>query len=829
MQSEVPSLSVVYSDGKKRSARDTDLNDQTSNVQVTNHNACKFSTNLVSNRKQLHPLVGGPYRNSMRLYALTEPIRSTNKSSVGQRVMSAKMLRVKQLQNQLSDAHYHLNELSNENRLLKALQKRQDSALRKYEGKNAELPRIINSHHEELKVLQTKYKKLRMQHKQTCDLLKEKETEIYSLQVQNKHLTQLSKDRHLEEREKLQMRVSDLNFRIEQQQETIQTLNRKLALESKSLKHQLNAEVAKHRETQKHLNETLEKLKNLEDLLDNREKRLYYSGRLPVCNKGKSMESQSLMNLRQNSGPPNALKSIGKSGGSQNEPEHGSLPKLTRTESSEGKTIPNPKEDQREGTPVTETMSTLQQVRKFRLQKSYSRNGSASLLNVVDKEEEEETTANEINLKTKYSRIEKLRTKRLTMNEVESDGEEEIKKFVNNFEATTDIESYKLPEELMKEFGYSSTDSKSDADEENIESGSLASKSRDLHTRLIADDTDLVRQPAPSEVTKMRKPPSHSESESDTEDRLRNDRLSTPIEDYGVVLQSEKENAQSLVQDFSKIDINRTHSDSEMERANKTHSEAFKKSEDVTSSVPSSEGHENNHQRLLEMTKSWSEVQAKIKRDREISESQLKALNEGILEDELEIKLINEDRGYSSIRTENLENPEKEIFRESLRSPRKIEKREETFEIPQAQRNGVEKTEFIDCPENFQDDAKTYAKQPAENYLIKTSSSHQESEKILENGTKNGKFEAPDIKLINFNKQKLLAAMKAIDDNENIDFSSNQKYRPANSAVRSQTSVTENLYRGLPTHARKKDDLLKEIFGDGKVETKLRGGCSKLH
>lgn len=80
----------------------------------------------------------------------------------------------------------------------------------------------------------------------------------------------------------------------------MQTLNRKLALESKSLKHQLNVEVAKHKETQKHLHETLDKLKSLEDMLDNREKRLYYSGRLPVCNKGKSMASQSLMNLGNN-------------------------------------------------------------------------------------------------------------------------------------------------------------------------------------------------------------------------------------------------------------------------------------------------------------------------------------------------------------------------------------------------------------------------------------------------------------------------------------------------------------------------------------------------
>lgn len=35
--------------------------------------------------------------------------KSHDKSVLGQRVMSAKMLRFKQLQNQLADAHYHLN------------------------------------------------------------------------------------------------------------------------------------------------------------------------------------------------------------------------------------------------------------------------------------------------------------------------------------------------------------------------------------------------------------------------------------------------------------------------------------------------------------------------------------------------------------------------------------------------------------------------------------------------------------------------------------------------------------------------------------------------
>lgn len=127
-------------------------------------------------------MLGGPYRSNVRQQSPLEPAK-VNKSSIGQRVFSAKMLRLKELQNQLSDAHYHLNELANENRLLKALQKRQDSALKRYEGTNAELPRIIHSHHEELRVLQIKYKNLKTLHKETCNTLKEKENELQCLQV----------------------------------------------------------------------------------------------------------------------------------------------------------------------------------------------------------------------------------------------------------------------------------------------------------------------------------------------------------------------------------------------------------------------------------------------------------------------------------------------------------------------------------------------------------------------------------------------------------------------------------------------------------------------
>lgn len=52
--------------------------------------------------------IGTPYRSNIKQQSLSDESKS-NKSILGQRVMSAKMLRFKQLQNQLADAHYHLN------------------------------------------------------------------------------------------------------------------------------------------------------------------------------------------------------------------------------------------------------------------------------------------------------------------------------------------------------------------------------------------------------------------------------------------------------------------------------------------------------------------------------------------------------------------------------------------------------------------------------------------------------------------------------------------------------------------------------------------------
>jgi hypothetical protein len=88
--------------------------------------------------------------------------------------------------------------------------------------------------------------------------------------------------------------------------------------------------------------------------------------------------------------------------------------------------------------------------------------------------------------------------------------------------------------------------------------------------------------------------------------------------------------------------------------------------------------------------------------------------------------------------------------------------------------------------------------------------SHDNLEK-LKNKTQQKTVESHKV----FDKAKLLAAMKAIDDNENVDFI--QPKIGGNNVV-NKFKITENLYRGIPAHSKKKSDIMKELFMDTKLD-----------
>ncbi|XP_065075286.1 lebercilin-like protein [Ochlerotatus camptorhynchus] len=194
-------------------------------------------------------------------------------SDVRHRVMSARMLRFKQLQNQLEVAHHQIAELTKDNRLLRALQKRQDSALSKYENSNAELPKLLHSHAEEIRTYQTKCRNMLNQNKELLNKLKHKDAHILTITDQNKHLIQLNKDKHLEDRERLAERVRDLEARLIEKDNDNKLLVRRLQLESKNFKGQLQQEVFKQREIAQKLERAQHEIQRLSSVIEIYEKR----------------------------------------------------------------------------------------------------------------------------------------------------------------------------------------------------------------------------------------------------------------------------------------------------------------------------------------------------------------------------------------------------------------------------------------------------------------------------------------------------------------------------------------------------------------------------
>ncbi|XP_018319467.1 lebercilin-like protein [Agrilus planipennis] len=203
------------------------------------------------------------------VHPLAASIRvNTKNNNLQQRVLSAKLLKLKQIQNQLNDANHHLAELQQENRALKTLQARQEKALAKYEGTNAELPRLLQSYEEEVRILQSKNKTLRKGLKEAGEQLKAKDEEISNLREQLKHLTNLSKDRHLEEREKLAEQIDELKLKLHKSEEEITNLNRKSILDNKNYKYKINTEISKTKQYQKELQQAFNEIDKLNIMIE---------------------------------------------------------------------------------------------------------------------------------------------------------------------------------------------------------------------------------------------------------------------------------------------------------------------------------------------------------------------------------------------------------------------------------------------------------------------------------------------------------------------------------------------------------------------------------
>lgn len=137
-----------------------------------------------------------------------------------------------------------------------------------YEGKNAELPRLIKSHEEEIRILQGLNKQLKKSLKETTEQLKAKDEELNHVKEQLKHILSLTKDKNLLEREKLAEIVEELQEDLKKSSNQVSVLNRRLMLEAKNYKYKINTEVQKFKQSQRDLAHALTDVDRLTALME---------------------------------------------------------------------------------------------------------------------------------------------------------------------------------------------------------------------------------------------------------------------------------------------------------------------------------------------------------------------------------------------------------------------------------------------------------------------------------------------------------------------------------------------------------------------------------
>ncbi|XP_011493835.1 PREDICTED: uncharacterized protein LOC105359057 [Ceratosolen solmsi marchali] len=772
MQSDVPPLPISCLTTNIRVYRNSNLTPELTAQESTLNPFYKSrqSALLASNKKKLCPIIAesspSPYKNSAH-FNPPDIAKSPRKSVIRQRISSAKMLRIKQLQNQLADAHFHLNELSNENKLLKVIQKRQDTALKRYEGTNAELPRIIHSHHEDLRVLQTKFKKLKCQYKETSDVLKDKENELHSLQIQNKKLLQLSKDRQLREREKLQTQVLDLNHRIDQQDEIIQTLKRKLALESKYLKHQLHKEILKHKETQKQLQDTQFKLKTLEELTEQRERKSYQSSRIAFFNKNRSTTtSQSLTNLSE-SRSENLIKAQSFRRRSSETATGQSLPALHGATLLSGSRFQN-----------------SHKLAPFSIPKSNIRDSPI-----------------------KESRLEEID---ITDSQVDLYlGLEDVKKISE------------LPKALKQEFHYPSHDDSRDEDDilhklDISQSSNFTNGSRLLYTRFHSYKI-LVNSAADDIRTSNMETTNGSLSLSkDNNSDIENKEIKCDHDSVVTVV--------SKVLLKADVDVTRGYSNSNLESQIEIPIDLNIGKDRIEEKSDIDIGNLE-----LKKIKTPSNLSKLLNKVDQYYNNSLDCI-EGNDLSKLNLAVDNDEIKLTSLSSSLIDYHPADDAQDQL-SKNSIEYSKATLSsyIYKNDNSKVNETKFVGNEAINGSNAENNSSNSEQIFDITEDNNSQESKKYVKHYDSNGKAKHNHLeKLKNkterktaeentkiFDKAKLLAAMKAIDDNENVEFINKKIQR--NSMI-NQFKIAENLYSNVPAHSRKKSDIMNEIFSDTKLD-----------
>ncbi|NXT62168.1 LCA5 protein, partial [Chaetops frenatus] len=190
---------------------------------------------------------------------------------VTKRVLSARLLKINALQNELTELHIKLDELQKENRALKRLQHRQEKTLNKLEDTENEITQLLAWHKNEGRILKERLRKSQERERAAERRLKDTENELYRNKTLLQKLKKLSADKQLAERDDLAKKLALAESKLEDREKRIKALERNLELSGSSFQRELHSKKKwlyeaqeENRALQEELNQLNQKLKEKE-------------------------------------------------------------------------------------------------------------------------------------------------------------------------------------------------------------------------------------------------------------------------------------------------------------------------------------------------------------------------------------------------------------------------------------------------------------------------------------------------------------------------------------------------------------------------------------
>ena len=137
------------------------------------------------------------------------------------RVLSAKKNETKVIANKLADTKRQLEELKKENRTLKLVQTRQERDLKKLSKQEGELPQLLNSHGQEVRVLKEQLRRSQEQYNTSQRKINEMSLELVKVNDQKKKLQEVSRRHNLMERDMLTSQLKQTNESLSEKDKKI--------------------------------------------------------------------------------------------------------------------------------------------------------------------------------------------------------------------------------------------------------------------------------------------------------------------------------------------------------------------------------------------------------------------------------------------------------------------------------------------------------------------------------------------------------------------------------------------------------------------------------